>query len=128
LLGLLLCPGILLRLSLLTPATLLWLSRVLRTPTTLLSLLLCPGILLRLSLLTPATLLWLSGVLRTPTALLAPLILSRHTCSLRIPLPGALLPGLPAGRPGGVVIVVFLFLTTATEEHECHPQNNDRYN
>jgi hypothetical protein len=118
----LLTPALLLRLSLLAPAPLLRLS--------LLSLLtlLAPGILLRLSLLTPAPLLRLCGALRTPTTLLTPLIISRHTCSLRIPLPGALLPRLPAGCPGGIVIVVLLFLSTATEKHECHPQNNDRYN
>jgi hypothetical protein len=124
-----------------TPASLLWLSGILGTPASLL-LLLSPGVLggsgglsgilsapagllLRIA---PASLL-LSGVLSAPTGLLlAPLIISSHTCSLRIPLTGPLLTGLPAGGTGGIILVIFFLFTTATEKHECHPQNNGRYN
>src|SRR5581483_6900652 len=128
------------------------LLRILSTPAALLLLLVptllsgrrSPSLLLRI-LSTPAALLLLlvptllsgrrspslllRGIWRAPAALLlSPLIISRHTCSLRIPLSGAGLTRLPAGGTGSVIFVILLFLSTATEEHECHPQNNDRYN
>jgi hypothetical protein len=132
---LLVAPALLLSGILRAPTLLL--SGILRAPTLL--LLVAPALLLRLGGILRAPALLLSGILRAPAlllliapaaaSLLCPLIISRHTCSLLVPLSCActLLAGLPTGRPGWSILVAFLFLSTATEEHECHPQNNGRY-